>query len=63
MNNIQEMDWAEDCWHGHTGMDSSNDYCTVSASGAEAAVEPKPPQVSTTIEASGSAGKSPEQSR
>lgn len=27
MNNIQEMDWAEDCWHGHTGMDSSCDYC------------------------------------
>jgi len=29
MNQIQEMDWAEDCWHGHTGMDSSNDYCIV----------------------------------
>ena len=29
MNQIQEMDWAEDCWHGHTGMDSSNDYCVV----------------------------------
>ncbi|MGE4400764.1 MAG: hypothetical protein AB7F61_03690 [Desulfobulbus sp.] len=29
MNNIQEMDWAEDCWHGHTGMDSSCDYCAV----------------------------------
>ena len=27
MNNIQEMDWAEDCWHGHTGMDSASDYC------------------------------------
>jgi len=29
MNQIQEMDWAEDCWHGHTGMDSTNDYCHV----------------------------------
>ena len=29
MNQIQEMDWAEDCWHGHTGMDSTNDYCTI----------------------------------
>lgn len=29
MNQIQEMDWAEDCWHGHTGMDSSCDYCAV----------------------------------
>jgi hypothetical protein len=29
MNQIQEMDWAEDCWHGHTGMDSANDYCTI----------------------------------
>ncbi len=29
MNQIQEMDWAEDCWHGHTGMDSSNDYCII----------------------------------
>lgn len=29
MNNIQEMDWAEDCWHGHTGMDSSSEYCSL----------------------------------
>lgn len=29
MNNIQEKDWAEDDWHGHTGMDSSCDYCIV----------------------------------
>jgi hypothetical protein len=29
MNQIQEMDWAEDCWHGHTGMDSANDYCII----------------------------------
>ena len=29
MNNIQEMDWAEDRWHGHTGMDSGTDYCTI----------------------------------
>ena len=27
MNNIHEKDWAEDCWHGHTGMDSDSDYC------------------------------------
>nr|WP_320012940.1 hypothetical protein [uncultured Desulfobulbus sp.] len=32
MNQIQEMDWAEDAWHGHTGMDSTNDYCTVDES-------------------------------
>ena len=29
MNNIQEKDWAEDSWHGHTGIDSSCDYCIV----------------------------------
>jgi len=29
MNNIQEKDWAEDDWHGHTGMDSACDYCIV----------------------------------
>ncbi len=29
MNQIQEMDWADERWHGHTGMDSSNDYCVV----------------------------------
>ncbi|MCL2457686.1 MAG: hypothetical protein FWF31_02325 [Desulfobulbus sp.] len=28
MNNIQEKDWAEESWHGHTGMDSSDDYCS-----------------------------------
>lgn len=27
MNNVQEKDWAEDAWCGHTGMDSSSDYC------------------------------------
>ena len=27
MNNIQEKDWAEDSWCGHTGMDSESDYC------------------------------------
>ena len=29
MNNIQEKDWAEESWHGHTGLDSSCDYCIV----------------------------------
>jgi len=29
MNNIQEKDWAEDSWHGHTGLDSSCDYCII----------------------------------
>jgi hypothetical protein len=29
MNNIQEKDWAEDDWHGHTGIDSSCDFCIV----------------------------------
>ncbi len=28
MNNIQEKDWAEDDWSGHTGMDSDSCYCT-----------------------------------
>ena len=27
MNNIQEKDWAEESWSGHTGMNSSSDYC------------------------------------
>ncbi len=27
MNNIHEMDWADERWHGHTGMDSSSGYC------------------------------------
>ncbi|WP_028583357.1 hypothetical protein [Desulfogranum mediterraneum] len=27
MNNIHEKDWAEESWCGHTGMDSSSDYC------------------------------------
>lgn len=27
MNNIHEKDWAEDMWHGHTGMDCSSEYC------------------------------------
>ena len=40
MNNIQEMDWAEDCWHGHTGMDSSSDYCTNEDTGPQAANGP-----------------------
>lgn len=29
MNQIQEKDWAEDSWHGHTGIDSSCEYCIV----------------------------------
>lgn len=29
MNQIQEKDWAENSWHGHTGIDSSCDYCIV----------------------------------
>jgi hypothetical protein len=37
MNQIQEKDWAEDSWHGHTGMDSSSDYCT----GGEIGESPK----------------------
>jgi hypothetical protein len=26
MNNIQEKDWADDGWCGHTGMDSFSDF-------------------------------------
>jgi hypothetical protein len=29
MNQIQEKDWAEESWHGHTGIDSNCDYCIV----------------------------------
>ena len=29
MNNIQEKDWADDSWCGHTGMDNFTDYCVV----------------------------------
>lgn len=29
MNQIQEKDWAEESWHGHTGIDSSCDYCII----------------------------------
>ena len=29
MNQIQEKDWAEESWNGHTGIDSSCDYCIV----------------------------------
>ncbi|MDD2463797.1 MAG: hypothetical protein PHI97_07335 [Desulfobulbus sp.] len=43
MNQIQEMDWAEDCWHGHTGMDSANDYCIVDEKGKKKqGEEPEP---------------------
>ncbi len=28
MNNVQEKDWAEDAWAGHTGMESNSDYCS-----------------------------------
>ena len=35
MNQIQEKDWAEDSWHGHTGIDSSCDYCIVGDEGGE----------------------------
>ena len=29
MNNIQEKDWADDTWCGHTGMDNSSEYSIV----------------------------------
>ena len=50
MNNIQEMDRAEDRWHGHTGMDSSSDYCTSGDTGAQAATEPAPPRADKAAE-------------
>ncbi|NLX19528.1 MAG: hypothetical protein GXY53_09675 [Desulfobulbus sp.] len=37
MNNIQEMDWADDRWHGHTGMDSTSDYCRIDQDADETA--------------------------
>ena len=55
MNNIQEMDWAEDCWHGHTGMDSSSDYCTNEDTGANTATEPAPPRADKAAETNGPA--------
>ena len=42
MNNIQEMDWAEDCWHGHTGMDSSSDFCFPGEKNDENSEKPLP---------------------
>ncbi|MDR2550943.1 MAG: hypothetical protein LBD10_12165 [Desulfobulbus sp.] len=45
MNNIQEKDWAEESWHGHTGMNSANDYCIApleTEPGPDDASEPEP---------------------
>lgn len=47
MNNIHEMDWADERWHGHTGMDSASDYCF---SGDEAgAAGDKPPEAGQEV--------------
>ena len=40
MNQIQEKDWADESWHGHTGMDSSCDYCIINDTTAEQPEEP-----------------------
>lgn len=46
MNNIHEMDWAADCWHGHTGMDSDSDYCFAGDGAADTTARlPMPPAV------------------
>lgn len=37
MNNIQEKDWADDSWCGHTGMDNFTDYCVVDKGNDEVA--------------------------
>jgi hypothetical protein len=29
MNNIQEKDWAEESWGGHSGISNNSDWCTV----------------------------------
>lgn len=52
MNNIQEKDWAEDDWHGHTGIDSSCDYCIVNGE-----IEKKPKGVSEVGENKKDAGE------
>ena len=44
MNNIHEMDWAEECWHGHTGMDSYSDYCFAGDDAADPATRLPEPQ-------------------
>jgi hypothetical protein len=41
MNNIQEKDWAEDSWGGHSGMGSDSDYCIVDDKGDDKPAEIK----------------------
>ena len=45
MNNIHEKDWAEECWHGHTSMDSDADYCYSSDAASATATEASSPAV------------------
>ncbi len=40
MNQIQEKDWADESWHGHTGMDSSCDYCIINEPTTERPEDP-----------------------
>jgi len=53
MNQIQEKDWADESWHGHTGMDSTCDYCIVDDTTAE---QPEDPSEATSTKKGGGKG-------
>jgi hypothetical protein len=36
------MDWADDRWHGHTGMDSTNEYCLIDEEHLKSSAENDP---------------------
>lgn len=49
MNQIQEKDWADTSWHGHTGIDSTCDYCIIDETSGE--TPPATPGANTGTEA------------
>ena len=59
MNQIQEKDWADESWHGHTGMDSTCDYCIIS----ETTAERSDPSEANAAEKGGSKGADKSKSR
>ena len=51
MNQIQEKDWADTSWHGHTGMDSTCDYCVIDeTSGGKPSATPEAAAAATGID-------------
>jgi hypothetical protein len=57
MNQIQEKDWADESWHGHTGMDSTCDYCIINDTTTEQPEEPS--EATATKKGGGKADKKP----